>query len=127
MGFMTSVIPGWCVAPDPESRDSGFDAAHRPGMTTYSLRLRHPWWRGGGDETCGFEHGGAERGRDGHAERNQDARAGDRHEGDLEIALGGEISDHGPIGDIARDRREIDRADHGRPVIAALGPDHFHA
>src|SRR6202035_1706047 len=27
------VIPGWCVAPDPESRDSGFDASHRPGMT----------------------------------------------------------------------------------------------
>ncbi len=25
------VIPGWCEAPDPESRDSGFDAAHRPG------------------------------------------------------------------------------------------------
>src|SRR5437899_1704154 len=35
MGFMTSVIPGWCVAPDPESRDSGSDAGHRPGMTTY--------------------------------------------------------------------------------------------
>jgi len=29
---MDSVIPGWCAAPDPESRDSGFDAAHRPGM-----------------------------------------------------------------------------------------------
>src|SRR5580698_6319623 len=27
------VIPGWCVAPDPESRYSGFDASHRPGMT----------------------------------------------------------------------------------------------
>jgi hypothetical protein len=27
------VIPGWCAAPDPESRDSGFDASHRPGMT----------------------------------------------------------------------------------------------
>jgi len=24
---------GWCAAPDPESRDSGFDASHRPGMT----------------------------------------------------------------------------------------------
>ncbi|CUT09071.1 hypothetical protein BF49_0151 [Bradyrhizobium sp.] len=28
-----SVIPGRSVGPDPESRDSGFDAAHRPGMT----------------------------------------------------------------------------------------------
>src|SRR5258707_3358405 len=33
-----SVIPGWCAAPDPESRDSGFDASHRPGMTTSMLR-----------------------------------------------------------------------------------------
>jgi tRNA dimethylallyltransferase len=28
------VIPGWSEGPDPESRDSGFDAAHRPGMTS---------------------------------------------------------------------------------------------
>src|SRR4029077_12974349 len=28
-----SVIPGWSEGPDPESRDSGFDASHRPGMT----------------------------------------------------------------------------------------------
>ena len=28
-----SVIPGWSGGPDPESRDSGFDASHRPGMT----------------------------------------------------------------------------------------------
>jgi hypothetical protein len=28
-----AVIPGWSEGPDPESRDSGFDAAHRPGMT----------------------------------------------------------------------------------------------
>ena len=28
-----TVIPGWSEGPDPESRDSGFDAAHRPGMT----------------------------------------------------------------------------------------------
>src|SRR6202035_5371184 len=28
-----SVIPGWSEGPDPESRDSGFDAPHRPGMT----------------------------------------------------------------------------------------------
>ena len=27
------VIPGWCEAPDPESRGSGFDAPHRPGTT----------------------------------------------------------------------------------------------
>src|SRR4029450_11475745 len=27
------VVPGWSVGPDPEPRDSGFDAAHRPGMT----------------------------------------------------------------------------------------------
>src|SRR6202022_4016276 len=28
-----SVIPGWSKGPDPESRDSGLDAAHRTGMT----------------------------------------------------------------------------------------------
>src|SRR5215217_5696869 len=28
-----SVIPGWSEGPDPESRDSGFDASHRSGMT----------------------------------------------------------------------------------------------
>src|ERR1700752_3679632 len=28
-----TVIPGWSEGPDPESRDSGFDASHRPGMT----------------------------------------------------------------------------------------------
>src|ERR1700741_107315 len=28
-----AVIPGWSEGPDPESRDSGFGAAHRPGMT----------------------------------------------------------------------------------------------
>src|SRR5882672_4664149 len=27
------VIPGWSEGPDPESRDSGFDASQRPGMT----------------------------------------------------------------------------------------------
>jgi hypothetical protein len=27
------VIPGWSEGPDPESRDSGFDVSHRPGMT----------------------------------------------------------------------------------------------
>src|SRR5580700_8565388 len=37
------VIPGWRVAPDPESRDSGFDASHRPGMTVLALKLLHPW------------------------------------------------------------------------------------
>src|SRR5215813_12116066 len=30
------VVPGWSERPDPESRDSGFGAAHRPGMTTLS-------------------------------------------------------------------------------------------
>jgi hypothetical protein len=30
---MMSVIPGHRAAMNPESRDSGFDAAHRPGMT----------------------------------------------------------------------------------------------
>jgi hypothetical protein len=29
----TFVIPGWSEGPDPESRDSGFDASHRPEMT----------------------------------------------------------------------------------------------
>src|SRR5450631_1753862 len=28
-----AVIPGWSAGPGPESRDSGFDASHRPGMT----------------------------------------------------------------------------------------------
>src|SRR6202171_6359754 len=49
-----TVIPGWSAGPDPESRDSGFDAEpvigprlartrwHRPGMTeSGSLPLRH--------------------------------------------------------------------------------------
>ena len=33
-----AVIPGWSEGPDPESRDSGFDASHRPGMTAMGLR-----------------------------------------------------------------------------------------
>src|SRR6267143_4923587 len=33
-----TVIPGWSAGPDPESRDSGFDASHRPGMT---VSLKH--------------------------------------------------------------------------------------
>jgi hypothetical protein len=32
-----TVIPGWSEGPDPESRDSGFDASHRPGMTEDKL------------------------------------------------------------------------------------------
>src|ERR1700722_5638122 len=32
------VIPGWSKGPDPESRDSGFDASHRPGMTNKESR-----------------------------------------------------------------------------------------
>jgi hypothetical protein len=32
-----SVIPGWSAGPDPKSRDSGFDASHRPGMTESGL------------------------------------------------------------------------------------------
>src|ERR1700687_5231554 len=32
------VIPGWSEGPDPESRDSGFDASHRPGMTGLNQR-----------------------------------------------------------------------------------------
>ena len=31
------VIPGWSEGPDPESRDSGFDASHRPGMTEENI------------------------------------------------------------------------------------------
>jgi hypothetical protein len=30
---LVAVIPEWSEGPDPESRDSGFDAAHRSGMT----------------------------------------------------------------------------------------------
>src|SRR5262245_12133666 len=33
-----TVIPGWSKGPDPESRGSGFDASHRPGMTAQSSR-----------------------------------------------------------------------------------------
>src|SRR5258708_7906011 len=32
-GLNLPVIPGRCEASNPESRDSGFDASHRPGMT----------------------------------------------------------------------------------------------
>ena len=44
----------------------------------------------------------------------------------FDIALGGEVFDDGAVGDIARDRREIDRADHDRAMIALLGLDGFH-
>src|SRR5690349_10482906 len=37
--FLATVIPGWSEGPDPESRDSGFDASHHPGMTVQSNRL----------------------------------------------------------------------------------------
>src|SRR5215510_14739199 len=36
-----TVIPGWSEGPDPESRDSGSDAAHRPGMTTKHSGVYH--------------------------------------------------------------------------------------
>jgi hypothetical protein len=35
-----AVIPGWSAGPDPESRDSGFDAPHRPGMTESGFASR---------------------------------------------------------------------------------------
>src|SRR5882757_5952598 len=34
-----SRFPGWSEGPDPESRDSGFDASHRPGMTSSLLAM----------------------------------------------------------------------------------------
>src|SRR6267142_5037145 len=37
---LDAVIPGWSAGPDPESRDSGFDASHRPGMTNSGLLRR---------------------------------------------------------------------------------------
>ena len=41
------VVPGWCAAADPEPRDSGFDASHRPGMTreegSQSPNPHHIW------------------------------------------------------------------------------------
>jgi hypothetical protein len=37
------VIPGWSERPDPESRDSGLDAAHRPGMTNVNALLTINW------------------------------------------------------------------------------------
>jgi hypothetical protein len=36
-GVTSTVIPGHRAAMNPESRDSGFDAAHRPGMTMVVL------------------------------------------------------------------------------------------
>src|SRR5665647_2617606 len=39
------VIPGRCVASNPESRDSGFDATHRPGMTESASSRRLSQWR----------------------------------------------------------------------------------
>ena len=36
------VIPGRCEAANPESRDSGFDASHRPGMTEERVRPASP-------------------------------------------------------------------------------------
>jgi hypothetical protein len=36
------VIPGWSEGPDPESRDSGFDASHRPGMTISTSARQAP-------------------------------------------------------------------------------------
>src|SRR5436305_1808421 len=36
------VIPGWSEGLDPESRDSGFDATHRPGMTGPASSLLIP-------------------------------------------------------------------------------------
>src|SRR5258708_3419207 len=39
------VIPGRVEDANPESRDSGFDASHRPGMTESSLRLEVPGLR----------------------------------------------------------------------------------
>ena len=41
-GLEIVVIPGRCEAPNPESRDSGFDASHRPGMTAPCLLSRPP-------------------------------------------------------------------------------------
>src|SRR5215216_4510027 len=40
-GDVCIVIPGWSEGPDPESRDSGFDAAHRPGMTEETVDCVH--------------------------------------------------------------------------------------
>jgi hypothetical protein len=37
--MLSFVIPGWSEGPDPESRDSGFDASHRPGMTISDASL----------------------------------------------------------------------------------------
>src|ERR1700686_3964857 len=59
------------------------------------LRFGDAGRRGLGDELGGLQRGGAERGRDPHPERNQDGGSRDRHEGDLGIALGGEVFDSG--------------------------------
>src|SRR5216683_2162925 len=84
-------------------------------------------WRRLGDELGSLQHGGAERRRDYHPERNQDAGAGDRRERDFDVALGSEVFDHGAVVYGAGDQREIDRADHDRAMIALFGPHRFHA
>lgn len=76
-----------------------------------------------GDEIGGQHHAGAERGRNHHLERHQHTGAGDRRQPDFHVALPGEIFDRGTVGDIARDRGEVDGADHGRPLIALRGLD----
>src|SRR6266478_2914650 len=45
------------LAPDPESRDSGFDASHRPGMTEKSLPcspFSHGWYATTADQFGGI-------------------------------------------------------------------------
>src|ERR1700722_17170242 len=91
-----------------------------------SLRFGDTRRRRLGDELGGFQHGGAERRRNRHPERDQDAGSGHRREGDFDVALRREVFDHGAIGDVPRDRREIDRADHYRTLIALFGPYRFH-
>jgi len=56
--LVVSVIPGWSEGPDPESRDSGFDASHRPGMTVLdfalSRRFHHFFTSGQRDSSSGW-------------------------------------------------------------------------
>ncbi|RTE93286.1 hypothetical protein D6B98_11830 [Bradyrhizobium sp. LVM 105] len=53
------VIPGRLVEPNPESRDSGLDASHRPGMTPPKKDARGRWLRDRQPRALTEESGGS--------------------------------------------------------------------
>src|SRR4051794_38708353 len=80
-----------------------------------------------GDEGGRLQHRATERGRYHDAERHQDACARERYEEDLHVAGLSQIFNHRTVGYVARDRREIDRADQRRAAIALVRLDVLHA